>query len=310
MTEEAASQRSLSGPEPIPGPTPAPSRPRTLWPSLALVALCLSPLLFAPQWQALWAIWQGDGLRSIGALMLPASLLLCWRAWRRAPAAAPVNGTLWGLAPVAAALLAVHWIVLPPGLLFWLYAGGAVLLFLGSAGWRQAAFPLALLLFVNPVPWFINPLIDLRLQFLDARVAQAFAHLLGLPVQRQTVALSFSGTVGMFIGASCNGLRSAVAMGYLSLMVGHLRGLRWRSHALLAVAAVLLAYLVNLLRLCCLVLYNELSLHWTSLQNQEQHADRVIGGFLFLLAAWFLFAGPGFHCVRSAGARLRGGLPS
>lgn len=303
MTEAAASQ------PPPPGidAAPRPAWPWTRWHFLALLALCLSPLLFAAQWQALWAIWNGDGLRSIGALMPPAALLLCWRAWRHGPAA---DGSLWGLAPLVAALLAVHWIVLPPGLLFWLYATGVVLLFLGSAGWRQAAFPLTLLLFVNPVPWFINPLVDLRLQFFDARVAQAFAHLLRIPVQRQTIALSFSGEVGMFVGASCNGLRSAVAMGYLSLMIGHLRGLRWRRHAVFIVAAVLLAYLVNLARLCCLVLYNWLSLHWLLLQNQEQHADRIIGGCLFLLAAWFLFAGPGFNWLRAAGARPRGELPS
>lgn len=256
--------------------------------SLALLAFCLSPLLFPRQWAALWQIWQGDGLRSIGALMPIAALLLCWRAWRQNPGRA--EGTLWGLAPIVLALLAVHWIVLPPGVLFWAYASGAVLLFLGSAGWRQAAFPLALLLFVNPVPWFINPLFDLRLQFAGARVAQGFAHLLGIPVQRQAVILSFSNDVGMFVGASCDGLRSAVAMGYLGLLIGYLRRLRWRRHALFLVLAVLLAYLVNLIRLCFLVLYNWLSLHWPLLQNEEQRADHVIGACLFLLAAWLLFA--------------------
>lgn len=300
MTEEAASPSSSSGA----AAAPASSRTWTWWHALVLATLCLVPFLFAPQWQAMWAIWQGDGLRSIGALMPPASLLLCWRAWRRGGIAP--DGVLWGLAPILVALLAVHWVVLPPGLLFWLYASGVVLLFLGAAGWRQAAFPLLLWLFVNPVPWFINPLLDLRLQFFDARMAQGFAHLLGIPVQRQTIALSFSSDVGMFVGASCNGLRSAVAMGYLGLIVGHLRDLRWRRHTLFVVGAVLLAYLVNLLRLCCLVLYNWLSLHWPLLQNQEQHADRIIGGCLFLLAAWFLFAGPGFNWLRGE----RGEQPS
>lgn len=291
-------------------PDDASARPPvwTIWHSLTLAAFCLLPLLFAPQWRALAAIWQGDGLRSIGALMPLASLLLCWRAWRREPL--PVKGTFWGLAPILAALLAVHWIVLPPGLLFWLYASGVVQLFLGASGWRQAAFPLALLLFVNPLPWFVNPLLDLRLQFFDARVAQSFAHLLGIPVQRQTIILSFSRDVGMFVGASCNGLRSAVAMGYLGLMVGRLRGLRWRRHACFVAAAVLLAYLGNLFRLCCLVLYNWLSLHWPLLQNEEQRADHIIGGFLFLLAAWFLFAGPGFHALQRMRIRRQGERPS
>lgn len=297
MTEEVVREPTPQGLAP---------RPATAWSVLTVAALCLLPLLFAAQWQALWAIWRSDGLRSIGGLMPPAALLLGWRAWRRG--AATGQGTLWGLAPLVAALAAVHWIVLPPGLLFWLYASGVVLLFLGLAGWRRAAFPLALLLFVNPVPWFINPLIDLRLQFFDARVAQAFAHLLGIPVQRQTIALAFSHDVGMFVAASCNGLRSAVAMGYLGLMVGHLRGLGWRRHALFVAVAVLLAYLVNLARLCGLVLYNWLSLHWPLLQNEEQRADHILGGCLFLLAAWFLFAGPGFTWLRAVGARRRGEL--
>ena len=53
--------------------------------------------------------------------------------------------------------------------------------------------------------------------------------------------------------------------------------------------AVLLGYLFNFLRLCLLVVYYVIALHFTSLQDKAENADYVIGAVLFLLATLLLF---------------------
>lgn len=81
---------------------------------------------------ALWSLWTTDGLRSVGILIPPTSLLLCLRArrgieWKRC------SGTWWGLALVAIAVIgarleayfmvapAIKVNFLPGGLLLWAY---------------------------------------------------------------------------------------------------------------------------------------------------------------------------------------------
>ena len=52
--------------------------------------------------------------------------------------------------------------------------------------------------------------------------------------------------------------------------------------------AILLGYLFNFVRLCTLVLYYIVALHFTRLQPHGEVADYIIGGCLFLFATWLL----------------------
>ena len=52
---------------------------------------------------------------------------------------------------------------------------------------------------------------------------------------------------------------------------------------------ILLGYVFNLARLCLLVLYYLVALHFTSLQNKAENADYLIGAALFLVATFLLF---------------------
>jgi exosortase J len=260
--------------------------------------------LFWGQFAQLWSIWTVDSLRSIGALVMPASLALLIRGLSAEDFAA--GGSWWGLALIAAAgagadledygqvalvLGRSDGFHLPPvGLLLYLYASGVVVLFGGAGAWRKAGFALFLLLFVNPVPPFFTNLIDLPLQHLGAQAARSFAKLLGVPVSGAALKLMFfHDGLGMFIAPGCNGLQGAVAMGGLALVIGHLRGMRMLPHLLIVAGAVALAYIFNLLRLCLLVLYYCLAHLWPALGGYAVGADYVIGGMLFTLAAAFLF---------------------
>lgn len=251
----------------------------------------------------LWGLWTTDALKSIGMLIPIVSLILILRVWRRLHW--EMNGTWWGLALLMATVAAVHirdqsvlvfvlspqWsIYMPPhSLVVFAYASGVVLLFGGTLLYRKALFPIVLLWFVNPVPHVFNVLVDLPLQRASAHIARGFAHALGQPLSPDQLRLMFTPEFGMFIAPGCNGIRGAVTMGFIALIAGYLYRFRWRAHAAVVVCAVLLGYVFNFLRLCVLVLYYIVALHFPSLQDKAENGDYVIGACLFLMATFLLF---------------------
>lgn len=252
---------------------------------------------------ALWAMWMTDPLKSIGGLVPLVSLLLIARVWRAL--GWEIDGTWWGLAILAATIALVHlrdqailefvlspsWaIFLPPHSLVALsYTTGVVLLFGGVRLLRAAAFPVALTWFVDPVPHFFNRFIDLPLQHASAVIARSFAHALGQPLTPDQLRLMFTPQFGMFIAPGCNGIRGAVTMGFIALVAGYLYRFRRRNWALITVAAILLGYLFNFLRLCLLVVYYVIALHIHWLQSRAAMGDYILGAFLFFGATILLF---------------------
>ena len=271
--------------------------------ALGLWLCCAYPLV------ALWHFWTTDPLRSIGMAIPAASLVLAIRAWRWNDWVQ--GGTWWGLPLLLVALLLARFghalpmqfylhshyglpsfEIIPFGVLLYAFASGVVLLFAGAQAWRRAWFALALLLFVNPVPHGFDVLVDLPLQYFAAHSARAFAALLGVPVSAGTLKMMFTPRLGMFIAPGCDGLRGAVAMGYLALVIGYLYRLNVWRWGLFVVAAVLLAYLFNLIRLCGVVIYYWLAMRIPAIANHATLADYLIGGLLFFSAALFLFSIP------------------
>lgn len=221
------------------------------------------------------------------------------------------EGSWWGFAAMVAAValstvgvarafkfnflfgayfLPVH--ALPTGLLLWMYFAGAVLLFGGRQALRAHQFPLALLLFVNPVPSMFTAVADLPLQAIGAQTARGFAQWMGVPVSGDALKLMFTPQLGMFVAPGCDGLRGAVALGYLALIIGYLKRVKRSALALFVVGAVLLAYLFNLLRLCGVIIYYWLALRIPVISGSGTEVDYAIGGALFFCAALFLFGIP------------------
>jgi exosortase J len=250
----------------------------------------------------LWRIWTGDALRSIGMYFPIVSVVLILRIWRGLDW--ETQGTWWGLLPLyyavimardgGNALQAVAFTpriavtLLPLGLTVFAYASGMVLLLGGVRVWRAALFPIALLLLVNPVPKAFQ-LVDLPLQFVSAQVAQSFALALGIHPDVNQLRLMFAPGFGMFIAPGCDGIRGAVALGYLALILGYLYRFSMRARTLWVISAVALAYGFNLIRLCFLILFYRVALSFPWLQPHGAGADYLIGGLLFLSAA-VLFA--------------------
>jgi exosortase J len=262
----------------------------------AVSLICLAPSLIS-----LWTLWTGDPLRSIGMLIVPVSLVLILRVWRQE--AWELRGTWWGLLPLALAFLlnlfgqnvAWYWVAgrigvnfLPASLSLCLYCSGIILLFAGARVWWKAGFPLALLLFAQPLPNLASRLVDLPLQTLSAHIARSFASFIGFPpTNPQLLRLMFTPDFGMFIAPGCDGMRGAVTLGYVALVAGYLKRAPIRRWFLYVSGAVFLGYLCNLIRLCALVLYYRIAVGHPALEQVAKQADYAIGGCLILAISIF-----------------------
>jgi exosortase J len=251
----------------------------------------------------LWGMWSTDALKSIGMFIPLVSFVLILRVWRSL--GWEMDGSWWGLVILVVTAAAVHvrdqaimvfvlspqWsIYVPPhSLVFFAYGAGVVLLFGGTRLFRAALFPLVLLWFVNPIPHIFNVFVDLPLQRASAHVARAFAIALGQPLSPDQLRLMFTPEFGMFIAPGCNGIRGAVTMGFIALIAGYVYRFRWHAHAAVVAGAVLLGYVFNFARLCILVLYYLVALHFTWLQDKAEMGDYIIGACLFLLGTFLLF---------------------
>ncbi|MDE3105065.1 MAG: exosortase J [Acidobacteriota bacterium] len=284
---------------------------------VAAAAACLSILTLCSVWTsavAVWTLWMGDPLKSIGLFIPLVSFVLVLRAWRAQ--GWQLEGSWWGLVLLLATIATVrlrdqavlvlvltpHWFLYfpPHSLVAVCYAASMVLLFGGVRLLRAAWFPVALMWFVNPVPHIFNLYVDLPLQRASAHVARGFAMALGQPLTHDQLRLMFTPEFGMFIAPGCNGIRGAITMGFIALIAGYLYRFRLRAHIAVTVAAVLLGYVFNLLRLCTLVLYYLVALHIPWLQSRAEMGDYIIGAILFLIATYLLFQA--IRRLSSAGA--------
>jgi exosortase J len=279
-----------------------------LWPQAAVVTLIVAGLACLPrEWTDLLSYWRTQSVGSIGMLAIPCSIILTWRIVREVE----WTGSWWGLAMVAAALglgtfayptprLQISFFgpipltaAVPIGFILWLYGCGIVLLFVGSRAWRRALFPLMLLLFVQPVPPFFVSHFDLPLQYFDARIARGFANFLNVSVSGDQLHLLFDhNRLGMMIAPGCDGFSGAIAMGYSTLVASYLYGVRPLLRGLYAVLAVLLAFALNLARLCALVLFYCAAHAIPALGNYAVGADYIIGGLLFAAGAAVVMLAP------------------
>ena len=252
----------------------------------------------------LWVVWTTDALKSIGMFVPLVSLILILRVWKTLDWR--TEGTWWGLALLLitaaverlqqqVSLIMTVWprwsTPLPPtSLILFAYGSGVVLLIGGVRLFRAALFPILLLLLANPVPDSFSMLVDMPLQHVAAHIARAFAMDLGHSLPPNYLRLMFTPDFGMFIAPGCNGIRGSVTMGFIALIAGYIYRFRWYANALVVMGAILLGYVFNLARLCLLVLYYAVALHFHSLQSKAENADYLIGAALFLIATLFLFA--------------------
>jgi exosortase J len=272
----------------------------------AAIGTALGVLGLTTIWPALltlWTLWTTDALKSVGMVVPLVSGVLILRAWRTLGWEA--DGTWWGLIlllvtvsvvwlreqAILILVISPHWstVLPPPSLVLLAYGSGVVLLLGGTRLYRAALFPIILLWFANPVPSRFSLLVDMPLQHASAHIARAFAIHLGHTLTPDHLRLMFTPAFGMFIAPGCDGIRGSLTMGFIALIAGYIYRFRWYTDALVVVGAILLGYAFNLARLCALVLYYIVALHFPWLQDKAENADYLIGAILFLVGTLLLF---------------------
>ena len=226
--------------------------------TLYTVVAALAALYLPTYWSLANSIWQG-GDQSQGPLMLAASAWLLFER-RDAIATAPMNPRpALGMSVLAVGLLLYVvgrsqsiWIfevgsqlVVFPGVLLW---------FKGARALRLAAFPIAFLVFVVPLP---GPLVSAVTGPLKAGVSYVASELLyavGYPISRTGVILHV-GPYLILVADACAGLTSmfsleAVGILYLGLVPHPSRAHAWALSLLL----VPIAFCANVVRVVLLVL--------------------------------------------------------
>jgi exosortase J len=114
----------------------------------------------------------------------------------------------------------------------------------------------------------------------------------------------FSPDFGMFIAPGCDGIRGAVTLGYLALILGYVKRASLRRWAAYVIGGVLLGYIFNFIRLCFLVIYYRIALGHPALEGVAKQADYAIGSCLFLLAILIFLRLASLKAANSAPARL------
>ncbi len=274
----------------------------------AVALACLSSIIglfaIAGTVQELTGIWQTDALKSVGLAVPFVCFGLVLRDWRNL--GWPTEGSWLGFALLAAGVILLFlrdqslllvtvnkdWLLqLPPlPLIAVAYAASLVLLFGGPRLLRAAWFPVLLMWAVIPVPQTFSRVIDVPLQHAGAAVARSFAHLLGVHLAAGDLKIMFSPDTTMFIAPGCDGLRGAITMGLVAIVVAYVYRFRWSLFLPVVAAGVLLGYVFNFARLCAMVIYDRISVDHPILGPHEQLADHIVGACIFVAAVSIFFA--------------------
>ena len=246
----------------------------------ALLLLCYAPILYRMGQQ-----WANDENMGHGFFV---PLVAGYIAWQRRETllAIPRKPNGWGLVLVIWAavqsLAATLGAELFTARLAFLFAVVGAILYLGGTRWVKAlAFPLALLLFMIPIPAIIYAALTLRLQTLASQLGEMMIGWMGIPVLRSGNTLQLPSQT-LDIAEACSGIRSLLSLGFLSLVYAYFTDKRvWMRWALLA-ATIPIAIGANGVRVALTGLLSEIN---TQLAQGAYHEGEGYVVFIVALAA-------------------------
>lgn len=222
------------------------------WRSFAPVAVAalFFAILFAQPFTSLAHDWWTDPDAGHGLLLFPLALWLGWRAGRAgSPAPRPVLGLI-----VIVGAVALRYLGGLAAELFTQRAAmlgafcGVIVYFLGLAQLRKWWLPLALVALSIPLPAVILGSLALPLQF---KASQLGAHMLAsrhVPVALTGNVIHLPGR-DLFVTEACSGLHSLTALISLGVLAGGLWLVTVWGRAILVLAAIPVAMLLNGIRI-------------------------------------------------------------
>jgi exosortase len=247
---------------PVAPPMQAPaSSTKVAWQPIAwfgaLLVICYAPILYRMGVQ-----WANDENMGHGFFVPVIAGYIVWQR-RAALLATPRQPNGWGLALVIwaalQALVATLGAELFTARLAFLIALWGTILYLGGTRWiKILLFPLALLLFMIPIPAIIYAALTLRLQTLASQLGELMIGWMGIPVLRAGNTLQLPSQT-LDIAEACSGIRSLLSLGFLSLVYAYFTDKRvWMRWALL-IATIPIAIGANGIRVAVTGLLSEIN---------------------------------------------------
>jgi exosortase len=253
--------------------------PSILWFGVLLIA-CYAPILYRMATQ-----WANDENMGHGFFVPLVAGYIVWE--RRAQlAATPIKTNWWGLVIVIlGGLLSVVATLgaelFTARLSFVVALVGTVLFLCGTRWIKILSFPLALLLFMIPIPAIIYSALTLRLQMLASELGEILISAMGIPVLREGNTLRLPSQTLDIVDA-CSGIRSLLSLLFLSLVYTYFMDKKvWMRWALL-VATVPIAICANGIRVAVTGLLSEIN---TKLASGAYHETEGYIVFIVALAA-------------------------
>ncbi len=251
--------------------------------------ILISVLVFLPVWSGLISAWAGSDDYSHGFLIVPLALYIVWQK-RREFRAIELHSN-WTAFPLVVLALLLYLIgqfgeiKTVASLAMVGYVAAAVLFLLGWQVFKRSIFPLALLLFMIPVPGQIYASLTIPLQLFVTKMTAIIVSALNIPILREGNVLHLPEHTLQVVDA-CSGLRSIMSLLTLGAVIGYfgLRSnpMRW----LLFVSAIPVAVFVNIVRVLIMVM--AFYFFDTDLTDGAVHTYFGVG--VFVLAILFFLA--------------------
>ena len=244
-----------------------------MWFSLLLLASYVAVLY------ALGIQWTQDEDVSHGPFVPAVAAYIAWQR-RQEFAETPKIPNYWGLAIVAWAVFQLMIGTLGSEIFLQrtsliISITGIVLLLGGTKILKLSAFPIFLLVFMIPLPKVVYGQITLPLQLFASSVAEQVLTILGIPVLREGNVLELANKK-LNVVEACSGIRSLMALTFLSLFYGFFFDSKpWMKWALLA-ATIPIAIIANASRVAITGILTEF--------NPE-----LADGLFHLMEGWVIF---------------------
>lgn len=250
---------------------------------LGFGAVVLLLALYAPVLVGLAEDWWNDPNYSHGFLVPLAAGYFAWRK-KETLGSLAVRPSFWGLL-----LLVFSQAVFLVGFLgseyflqrfsFLLVLAGGILFLYGWAHLRVLAFPLALFLFMIPLPALVFNAIAAPLQLIASQWAEVFLRSCSVPIFREGNILILAHQ-SLNVTEACSGIRSLFSLATLALIVSYFLPVSTWLRGLFVLSVLPIALLTNSLRVAGTGLLSQ----WWGEKAAEGFFHGFSGWLVFLLA--------------------------
>ena len=246
-------------------------------------------LAYLPVWQRLVLAWYNSDDYSHGFFIIPICIYIIWQKWDTFKEI-KVKPSKWGLVIVIFSLLIyiiahLAEIVTVASLSMVLLISGAVIYIYGFRIFKESLSPIAMLLFMIPVPAQIYSVLTMPLQLLVSKISVLVAQILGMPIYREGNIIHLPDRTLQVVQA-CSGLRSMTALLTLSAVFSYFTLKSNTLRTVLLVSGVPAAIVVNIFRVLIMVS----AFHYFNYDLTKGSVHTAFGVFIFIVALFIIAA--------------------